>query len=107
MFVYVRLQKADEQVLSRCTDSLTHIIYKSGKPTTLSWWRKQDEDVRPHIVGISWVTRCKEKGSRLDESTYVVEVDKEDIFQKVRASACFSAMAAYISDANLWSQRLC
>lgn len=65
------------------TENVTHIIYKSGKPTTLAWYRKQDEDERPHIVGISWVTRSKEKGERLDEQPFAVKVADEDIFQKV------------------------
>jgi hypothetical protein len=48
---------ADCQVLTRPTENVTHIVYKSGRPTTLAWYRKQDEDERPKVVGISWVTR--------------------------------------------------
>lgn len=71
-----------DKVLSRLTENVTHIIYKSGRPTTLSFWRKQDP--RPHIVGISWVLKVKEKGERLEEGRFSVEVAEEDIFQKVR-----------------------
>lgn len=70
------------QVLGRPTESCTHIIYKAGKPTTLTWWRKQEP--RPHIVGISWVTKSKEKGERLSEDRFLVDVADEDVFQKVR-----------------------
>lgn len=58
-------------------------MYKSGKPQTLAWYRKQEEDERPHVVGISWVTRSKEKGEKLDEAAFAVKVEEEDIFQKV------------------------
>jgi hypothetical protein len=78
------------QVLSRPSDSCTHVIYKSGRPATLNWYRKQkqleEEDPecrRPHIVGLSWVTRSKEAGKRLDEGKYAVEVGEEDVFAKV------------------------
>ena len=70
-------------MISRLTDNVTHIVYKSGRPTTLSWYRKQEEDERPHIVGLSWVTKCKQKGERLDEAAYLVKVADEDVFQKV------------------------
>lgn len=56
-------------------------MYKSGRASTLSWWRKQETP--PHIVGISWVTKSKEAGKRLDEEPYRVEVEEEDVFQKV------------------------
>ena len=34
-------------------------------------------------MGISWVTICKEKGKKLDEKPFEVNVDDEAIFQKV------------------------
>jgi hypothetical protein len=50
----------------------------------LSWWRKQDEEDRPFIVGLTWVTKSKEKLERLDEGLFKVDVGGEDVFQKVR-----------------------
>jgi hypothetical protein len=47
----------------------------------LSWWRKQEE--KPHIVGITWVTRSRDRGERLNEDGFRVEVADEDVFQKV------------------------
>ena len=73
-------------MLSRLTDNVTHVVFKSGKQTTLAWWRKQDEDDRPYIVGISWVTKSKEKGEKLDEKAFEVKVEDEDVFQKVRCA---------------------
>lgn len=70
-------------MISRLTENVTHIVYKSGKSTTLSSWRKMDEDERPFIVGIGWITKCKERGERQDEEPYRVAVEEEDVFQKV------------------------
>lgn len=75
--------KLTYQVISRLTPNVTHIIYKSGLPSTLTWWRKQDEDDRPHVVGVGWLTHCKKAGERLDEGKYRVAVEEEDVFQKV------------------------
>ena len=38
-------------------------------------------------MGISWVTKSKEKGERLPEDRFVVEVGEEDVFQKVITDA--------------------
>lgn len=83
---------------------MTHIIYKSGRSTTLSWYRKQEADDRPHIVGISWVTKSKEKGERLDEASFLVKVAEEDIFQKVKLKAL--NRMTHNRDENPWNQRL-
>ena len=82
-----RLMLLRPQVISRLTDNVTHVIYKSGRQTTLTWWRRQDLDDRPYIVGISWVTKSKEKGERLEEAAFTVNVDDEDVFQKVSAKS--------------------
>ena len=87
-----QLSTDDSQVLGRPTESCTHIVYKSGRPATLTWHRKQEDP--PHIVGISWVTKSKEAGKRLLEDPYVVDVGKEDVFQKV--CGCWIAEAVLI-----------
>lgn len=35
------------------------------------------------IVGISWVTRSKEAGKKLDEAKFLVDIEDEDVFAKV------------------------
>lgn len=80
-------------------------MYKSGRPTTLAWYRKQEEEERPKVVGISWVTRSKEKGEKLDEDAFLVDVSEEDIFQKVRMVDRVRT-SAHSSAGNRWSQRL-
>ncbi|ORX33582.1 hypothetical protein BD324DRAFT_584838 [Kockovaella imperatae] len=77
------LRSLGARVISRLTDNVTHVIYKSGRQTTLSWWRRQDEETRPFIVGIGWVTKSKEKGEKLDEGAFAVNVEDEDVFSKV------------------------
>ena len=71
------------QVTTRPTLTLTHIVYKAGRPGTLHRFRAHP-DPKPFLVGISWVVRCAEVGQRVDEKPYVVESGKEQVFQKVR-----------------------
>ncbi|KAK4685299.1 hypothetical protein P7C73_g4856, partial [Tremellales sp. Uapishka_1] len=92
------LRSLGAKVLARVSDSVTHLIYKSGKPTTLAWYRKQ-EDPKPFIVGISWVTKSKERGSRLDENEFKVEVGEEDVFQKRRKSMQPKQLAVHSTSA--------
>lgn len=63
----------------------THVIFKSGRPQTLTRLRALAEP-RPHCVGVGWVVKCREKGERLPEQDFVIELGKgkEPIFQKVR-----------------------
>lgn len=71
------------QVLTRPTESCTHIIYKGGKQSTAVFYRRLPEDKRPFVVGIRWVVRSKETGRRAPEDEHVVNLDEEDIFQIV------------------------
>ncbi|WVQ64708.1 uncharacterized protein L199_002875 [Kwoniella botswanensis] len=96
------------RVFARPSETCTHIIYKSGKPSTLSWYRKQkqeqedryqDEDrdqdtPKTFIVGIKWVMRCKKFGKKLDEKDYEVDISEEDVFQKKRKSMEPKSLAA-------------
>jgi hypothetical protein len=79
---------ADVQVNVRLTSAVTHIIYKSGLPTTLAWYRRQDQEERPYIVGVGWLLKSKKGGERLDEAEFTVDIGVEDIFQKV-STRCF------------------
>jgi len=75
-------ERAVHQVLAKASESCTHIVYKSGKSSTVAWHRRQ-EDPKPYMVGISWVTRCKESGKRLDEDVYKIDPEQMEIFKKV------------------------
>jgi len=58
-------------------------------------------------VGTSWVTKIKERGERLDETAFVVDVEEEDIFQKVSPgwwSTHGRERVLMTSDENPWSQ---
>jgi hypothetical protein len=70
-------------VLAKPTESCTHIVYKSGKTSTVAWYRRQ-EDPKPYLVGISWVTRSKEAGKRIDEEAYEINLEEIETFKKVR-----------------------
>ena len=61
------------QVTSRPSSLTTHIVFKSGKPTTLDFYRQTALARRPHLVGIAWVVRCSELHTRVDESLFEIE----------------------------------
>ncbi|KAJ9101068.1 hypothetical protein QFC21_003286 [Naganishia friedmannii] len=82
--VFVEMLRAGgARVLSKPTDNCTHVVFKSGKVSTLIWWRKQPLP-KPHIVGIGWVTRSTELGHRAVEETFQVDVTAQAVFQKVK-----------------------
>ncbi|SPO46877.1 uncharacterized protein PSANT_04563 [Moesziomyces antarcticus] len=81
------LKNAGAKVMLRFPErKLTHIVYKSGRPSTLHSYRALD-DPKPHVVGISWVVACLEQGKKADERPYLVEVAKEAIFANPRRSS--------------------
>ncbi|PWN52308.1 hypothetical protein IE53DRAFT_7210 [Violaceomyces palustris] len=65
---------------------LSHIVYKSGKPSTMHAYRAHPEP-KPFVVGVSWVVKCLELGNKVDERDYVIEVGKEAIFGHRRRSS--------------------
>jgi len=75
----------------RLTSAVTHIIFKSGLPTTLAWYRRQDQEEKPYIVGVGWLLKSKKAGEKLDEVEFTVDIAVEDIFQKVSISAVAKA----------------
>ncbi|GHJ89332.1 hypothetical protein NliqN6_5734 [Naganishia liquefaciens] len=79
------LRSCGARVLTKPTESCTHIIFKSGKISTLIWWRKQPEP-KPHMVGIGWVTKCRDSGERVGETGFNVDVAAQAVFQKRRKS---------------------
>ncbi|EST08026.1 BRCT domain protein [Kalmanozyma brasiliensis GHG001] len=80
------LKNAGAKVMVRFGErKLTHIVYKSGRPSTLHSYRAL-EDPKPHVVGIKWVVACLEQGQKAEESPYLVEVAKQAIFATRRRS---------------------
>jgi hypothetical protein len=74
------------QILTRPTPSLTHIVYKSGSPTTLTK-HKVFSEPKPFLVGIGWVVECVERRERVDEQRYLIKgEDAEPGFGKVRSN---------------------
>ncbi|SNX85199.1 uncharacterized protein MEPE_03908 [Melanopsichium pennsylvanicum] len=81
------LKNAGAKVLVRFGErKLTHIVYKSGRPSTLHGYRAL-EDPKPHVVGVTWVVACLEQGKKAEESPYLVEVGKQAIFATRRRSS--------------------
>lgn len=95
------------QVLTKPTESCTHIIFKSGKISTLIWWRKQPEP-KPHMVGIGWVTKSRDTGERVQETGFEVDVAAQAVFQKVSIDHQYLNRMTDCRDAprgeSLWSQ---
>ena len=65
------------RILTRMSTSLTHIVFKSGLPSTVSKYR-MFSDPKPAVVGIGWVVECAEKRERVDESRFAVDMDTAD-----------------------------
>ncbi|KAL7413104.1 hypothetical protein BDY24DRAFT_340990 [Mrakia frigida] len=86
MFVEI-LRGLGAKVLVRPSDSVTHIIFKAGKSSTLAHYRNGPSSSGKgpiHMVGIGWVIRCKEEKKRVSEFEYKVDVAEQSSFQKVR-----------------------
>ncbi|TKY89928.1 hypothetical protein EX895_001226 [Sporisorium graminicola] len=80
------LKNAGAKVMVRFGErKITHIVYKSGRPSTLHSYRALEEP-KPHVVGIGWVVACLEQGQKAEEAPYLVEVAKQAIFATRRRS---------------------
>ncbi|CCA72274.1 hypothetical protein PIIN_06208 [Serendipita indica DSM 11827] len=64
------------KILSRIGSSLTHIVYKSGQPSTLTRYRTL-ADPKPAVVGIAWVVECVEKRHKADTARYAISLEEE------------------------------
>ncbi|GAA6016150.1 hypothetical protein JCM8202_005429 [Rhodotorula sphaerocarpa] len=67
------LKDLGARVTMRPSSLTTHIIYKSGRSTTLDFVRQAPTRRKPHLVGIAWVVRCAETHSRVDEAQYKID----------------------------------
>lgn len=73
-----------QKVNTRLISAVTHVIFKSGLKSTMDWYRRQEPDEKPFIVGVGWLLKSKKGGERLDETEFTVDFAVEDVFQKVR-----------------------
>jgi len=55
---------------------LTHIVYKSGLPSTLTKFRALPEP-KPAVVGIGWVVECVEKREKVEVTRYLISLEEE------------------------------
>jgi len=62
------------QVLARPTDSVTHIIYKGGRASTLTRYRAY-RDPKPHLVGVGWVVACRETDAHTSEKGFMLDAN--------------------------------
>ena len=71
------LKDLGARVCTRPVPSLTHIVYKSGRPASLARAKQPPAGSPvPFLVGIGWVVQCAERGERVDEAGFrVVEED--------------------------------
>ncbi|KAJ9473960.1 BRCT domain-containing protein [Pseudozyma hubeiensis] len=96
------LKNAGAKVMVRFGErKLTHIVYKSGRPSTLHSYRAL-EDPKPHVVGIGWVVACLEQGQKADEKPYLVEVAKQAIFAQRRRSLLAPKQAPASANIAIW-----
>ncbi|KAK4958465.1 hypothetical protein LTR10_004893 [Elasticomyces elasticus] len=60
------------------SDSVTHVIFKDGSPTTLQRVRLQnknsDAGTRVHCVNSRWISDCEAACSQVDEEIYAVDL---------------------------------
>ncbi|KAK3630187.1 hypothetical protein LTR56_017601 [Elasticomyces elasticus] len=60
------------------SDSVTHVIFKDGSPTTLQRVRLQNKNsgagTRVHCVNCRWISDCEAAGSQVDEEIYAVDL---------------------------------
>lgn len=97
------LKSGGAKVLTRPTLSCTHVVYKSGRPATLNWYRRQDKP--PRLVSIKWVTDSKKANKKMEEDKYLVDPNEEPIFEKRRKSMEPKALSAYRSTVSNSAKR--
>lgn len=86
LFVEVLKRFGARVLVKRPTEQCTHIIYKTGRPSTANFVRRLQPEQRPAVVGIKWVTRCAELREWVSEDEHLVNLDTEDVFQPKKKS---------------------
>ena len=72
------LRSLGARILTRPTASVTHIIFKGGKPATLHRYRAYEQSSRPFLVGVGWIVSCREKNERVSEEPFLINPDTVD-----------------------------
>lgn len=63
---------------TRLSSFTTHVVFKSGKPSTLQYVRSR-RACPPVVVGIAWVVKCAEIGQKVDEKPFLVVEEKKEV----------------------------
>ena len=61
------------QVLARPTETVTHVIFKGGRASTVHRYRALAKDPKPFLVGIGWIVRCRETDTRVPETPFCID----------------------------------
>lgn len=64
-------------------ETCTHLIFKAGRSSTLSWYHKHPEP-KPFLLEASWVTKSKDAGRMLSEADFAIDVNEQAVFNRVR-----------------------
>ncbi|KAM0790809.1 hypothetical protein ACM66B_004655 [Microbotryomycetes sp. NB124-2] len=74
------LKSMGARVTTRPTPTLTHVVWKSGKPLSKYLGSgsagSSSAQRAPKIVGIGWVVRCAEVNQRVDETPFLVDLEQ-------------------------------
>ncbi|KAK4899090.1 hypothetical protein LTR27_003320 [Elasticomyces elasticus] len=72
------LRRLGAKTTKAWSDSVTHVIFKDGSPTTLQRVRLQNKHAiagtRVHCVNSRWISDCESAGSQVDEEIYAVDL---------------------------------
>lgn len=62
-------------MLARPSDSITHIVFKGGRQSTIQRYRAYTKEPKPFFLGVGWIVRCREMNERVDETPFLVNPD--------------------------------
>ncbi|KAJ7818918.1 hypothetical protein B0H14DRAFT_2837998 [Mycena olivaceomarginata] len=68
------LKQLGARVLGSVGQTLTHIVYKNGRPGTVAHYQALPEP-KPAVVGMEWVVRSAETGAHAVETPYLIHID--------------------------------
>ncbi|KAJ7867340.1 hypothetical protein B0H14DRAFT_3441790 [Mycena olivaceomarginata] len=68
------LKQLGARVLGSVEQTLTHIVYKNGRPGTVAHYQALPEP-KPAVVGMEWVVRSAETGAHAVETPYLIHID--------------------------------
>ncbi|KAF2863301.1 hypothetical protein K470DRAFT_194055, partial [Piedraia hortae CBS 480.64] len=76
------LHRLGARTVKTLTERTTHVVFKDGPPSLLSKIKNAGREV--YCVNARWVLECEERGVRVDEGGYRVEVESQSIVGKKR-----------------------